>query len=129
MSFENPGSYDEARKRIRENKELESQVIEKKREDFEKGKERIRSRKKLDIFELHRRIETGHSLSILRSEIQEALKDGQISIDTYTNTLNLLHESAEKKKKILPQAEYVLSQGSFPGASLPSTQYFENQKL
>lgn len=45
MSHENPGAYDEARKRIREKKEMEVSVIEVKKEDFEKGKEKLRKRK------------------------------------------------------------------------------------
>jgi hypothetical protein len=58
MSLENPGAYDEARKRIRENTERETVIKETTTEDFEKDKQRLRKKKTLDVFELKRRIET-----------------------------------------------------------------------
>ncbi len=70
MSIENPGAYQEAKNRMREKQEQEYNVIEKKREDFEVGKEKIRKTKKLDVFELKRKIETGQSLHLLKSDIQ-----------------------------------------------------------
>jgi hypothetical protein len=84
-------------------------VIEKKKEDFEKGKEKIHSKKKLDVFELKRRIETGHSLHTLKSDIEEALRSGQISIDTYTNTIDLIekktHEFPFERLQIDPKLD------------------------
>jgi hypothetical protein len=58
MSHENPGAYREAQNRIRDVADREKVIIEERTESFEKGKEKIRKGKKLDIFELRRRIET-----------------------------------------------------------------------
>ena len=85
--------YNEARKRIREKVDRETIVIEEKKEDFEKTKEKIYSKKKLDVFELKRRIETGNSLGILKSDIRTALENGDISIDTYRNALKKIENT------------------------------------
>ena len=128
MSWENPGAYDEARKRIRENKESETVVIKKKKEDFEKSKEKIHSKKKLDVFELRRRIETGHSLNTLKSDIQEALRSGQISRESYDDTLAML-EKKDTTKIIPREPEYQIDDTIIPLAQAPLTTYFERQKL
>lgn len=67
-------------------------MIEEKKEHFEKTKERIRKKKTLDVFELKRHIETGHSLEDLKESIKQALKEGSISIDTYQKTLDALNQ-------------------------------------
>ncbi len=132
MPWENPGAYDEARKRIRETKERETIIIEEKKESFEKWKEKIRSRKKLDVFELKRRIETGQSLELLKSDVKDALDHGDISIDTYKNALERIesidgkHER-EKRVKVIP--DKVFDPKSYPLSGLPMTEYFESQKL
>lgn len=132
MPWENPGAYDEARKRIRENKERETVIIEEKKESFEKGKEKIRSRKKLDVFELKRRIETGQSLELLKSDVKDALDHGEISIDTYKNALERIesidskHEK-EKRVKVIP--DKIFDPNDYPLSGLPITQYFESKKL
>ncbi len=72
--------------------EQETIIKEQVTENFEKTKERVRSGKKLDVFELKRRIETGQSLSLLKGDIQSALENGHISIDTYTNALKVIDE-------------------------------------
>jgi len=74
MSHENPGAYREAQNKINDLKEREKIILEVRTESFEKGKEKIRSKKKLDIFELRRRFETGRSLDLLKDEMQEALR-------------------------------------------------------
>jgi hypothetical protein len=75
MSLENPGAYDEARKRIREKKENDENTLEKKKEGFETEKSMLRKKKHLDVFELKRRIETGQSLESLKTDILDALKE------------------------------------------------------
>lgn len=129
MPWENPGAYDEARKRIRESKESETVVIEKKKEDFEKSKEKLYSKKKLDIFELRRRIETGQSLNTLKSDIKEALSTGQISIESYSDVIGMLDREQKKSEEPHPEPEYVIDMDGIPLAQSPLTQYFERQKL
>lgn len=128
MPWENPGAYDEARKRIRENKERETIVIEERKESFEKGKEKIRSKKKLDVHELQRRIETGRSLDSLKSEIKEALRTGDISIDTYSDVLEHIEDKEHEKRTVI-KPEYIFDPQEFPLANHPVTQFFERQKL
>lgn len=96
MPFENPGAYDEARKRIREKSEKEQIIVENTIENFEKSKERITKKKSLDVFELKRRIETGKSLDSLKTEIEDALKEGNISFETYTKTLRDLRKKTSQ---------------------------------
>ena len=129
MPWENPWAYDEGRKRIRESKDRETIVIEEKKEDFEKTKEKIRSRKKLDVFALKNKLETGNSLSSLKSDIKEALDRGDISVETYQNVITELDK--EKKNILIPHAipEYTLDPKIFPFADHPFTKYFESQKL
>jgi hypothetical protein len=129
MPWENPWAFDEARKRIRESKESEVVVIEKRKEDFEKGKEKIYSKKKLDVFELRRRIETGQSLNMLKSDIRAALENGQISIDTYDDALRMLDkdEQGSLHENIVP--EYTLPPWAFPLSDTKLAQYFDNQKF
>ena len=102
-------------------------VIEEKKEHFEKTKEKIYSRKKLDVFELRRRIETGKSLGLLKSDIQSALESGQISIDTYHDALEAMDHGS--KNRITIEPEYTLDPTGIPFAHHPLTAYFENQKL
>ena len=129
MPWENPWAYDEARKRIRESRDRETIVIEEKKEDFEKGKEKIRSRKKLDVFALKSKLETGHSLNTLKSDIKEALDRWDISIETYKNVLTELDKNKEKIPKPLPKPEFILDPRAFPLSDHPLTKYFESQKL
>ena len=126
MSMENPGAYQEAKNRMREKQEQEYNVIEKKREDFEVGKERVRKTKKLDVFELKRKIETGQSLNLLKSDIRGALDRGEISVDTYHEALSSI-DSVEKNLEI-PE-EIRIDPSKLPLAGLPLTQFFEQRKL
>jgi len=93
---ENPGAYNEARNRIREQKEKEKVIVESVQEHFEKSKEKLTKKKWLDIFELKRKIETGHSLESLKADIGEALKEGDISIETYNKALSDIQERVEQ---------------------------------
>lgn len=129
MPWENPWAFDEGRKRIRESKESEAVVIEKKKEDFEKWKEKIHSKKKLDIFELRRRIETGQSLNSLKGDIQNALESGQISMDTYDDALKMLDtkEADSYYDHITP--EYTLPLWSFPLSDSKLSLYFDQQRI
>lgn len=126
MSIENPGAYQEAKNRMREKQEQEYNVIEKKREDFELGKEKIRKTKKLDVFELKRKIETGQSLHLLKSDIQWALDRGEISVDTYHEVLSSI--DSVKEVSSLPE-ELRIDPSKLPLAGLPLTQFFEHRKL
>ncbi len=132
MPWENPGAYDEARKRIRENSERETIIIEEKKENFEKWKEKIRSSKKLDVFGLKRRIETGQSLELLKGDVKEALDRGEISLDTYKNALERIEDldaAKEKEKRIAIVPDYTFDPKVYPLSNLPITQYFESQKF
>ncbi len=128
MPNENPGAYNEARNRINENKEREKIIIEEKKENFEKTKERIKSRKKLDVFELKRRFETGNSLSVLKSDIKEAFDRGDISIETYANVITELDRDKEKIKT-LATADFVLDPKAFPFSDTALSVFFDKQRL
>lgn len=73
--IENPGAYNEARNRLREEKEREKRQLESITERFEKEKQLTRTQKKFDIFELRQKIETGNSLNSLRRDIDRAFKE------------------------------------------------------
>lgn len=97
---ENPGAYNEARNRIREKKEQEKVVAEAVVEHFEKSKEKLTKKQWLDIFELKRKIETGHSLESLKSDIRDALQEGDISIETYNQALSDITERDVRENKL-----------------------------
>ncbi len=126
MSHENPGAYDEARKRIREKKEMEVSVIEVKKEDFEKGKEKLRKRKWLDAFELKRHIETGKSLSGLKNDIENALKEWSISFETYEKTIRALTEKWDESDDTPGSIEFDTTKLPFSANAL--AQYLEDKK-
>ncbi len=126
MSIENPGAFQEAKNRMREKQEQEYTVIEKKREDFEMGKEKVRKTKKLDVFELKRKIETGQSLNSLKSDILEALDRGEISADMYHEALR----SIETGEGVLGEIDaYQIDPSKLPLGQMELTRYFEKQKL
>lgn len=110
---ENPWAYNEARNRIREEKEREKVVIEKQTETFEKSKETIKKGRKLDVFSLKNRIETGHSLSVLKSELRDAFQEGIISRDALDSMIDVL-ENSEKSRE-----DSSLNMSQFP--------FFQNQ--
>lgn len=128
MSKENPWAYNEARNRINENKEREKNLLEEKTENFEKTKERIKSRKKLDVFELKRKFETGNSLGALKSEIKEALDRGDISIETYANVITELDKD-KVQSSVLTTPDFILDPKAFPLSSTALSLYFDKQKL
>jgi hypothetical protein len=125
---ENPWAYNEARNRIRDKQENEKEIIAEKIVDFEKSKERLRKWKKLDVFELKRRIETGKSLGSLKTDIEAALKEWSISFETYQKTLRSL-EQWEKPTVSLEQSDYELDLSKLPFQNTELAQYFENQKF
>ena len=96
---ENPWAYNEARNRLREEKERERKMLENLVERFEKEKTHMRAEKKFDIFELKSRIETHRSLNTLRSDIDKALREGIISremFDTLKNKIEFIEHLPEK---------------------------------
>lgn len=97
---ENPGAYNEAHNRIREKKEQEKKIAEEVQEHFEKSKEKLKSKKWLDIFELKRKIETGHSLESLKADIKDALKEWDISIEVYNKALSDIQDRVDLEKKL-----------------------------
>lgn len=97
---ENPGAYNEARNRIREKKEQEKVVAEAVVEHFEKSKEKLTKKQWLDIFELKRKIETGHSLESLKSDIRDALNEWNISIETYNQALSDIEKKDGSEKRL-----------------------------
>lgn len=113
MSHENPGAYREAQNTLNDLKEREKKVLEERTESFEKGKEKIRRKKKLDIFELKRRIETGNSLDMLKTEMKEALDAGEISIDTYTKSLAQIEKRAQNDVPDILRDRVPLSKNQF----------------
>lgn len=121
---ENPGVYHEARNRIREQKEKEQILVNTVEEHFEKNKEKIRSRKKLDVFELKRRIETGHSLEGLKSDIREAFREGDISAETFERVFSDI-ERKERASEELPQIDI----RDIPFSQNTLAQWLENQPL
>ena len=121
---ENPGAYNEARNRIREQKEKEKVIAESVVEHFEKSKEKLHKKKWLDIYELKRKIETGHSLDSLKSDIREALKDGDISIETYNQALSDISERDDREKK-LPE----INPDTLPFSQNEFAQWLEKQPL
>jgi hypothetical protein len=125
---ENPWAYNEARNRIREKQEQEKVIIEKKKDEFEIGKERVYKKKKLDVFELKRKIETWHSLATLRDDIRQALDEGSITIDTYNKTLDAMkrNESAEDIGDI---SEYIIDPNTLPLSQNALAQYLEKKRL
>mgnify|MGYP006915289807 CR=1 FL=1 len=132
MSTENPGAYNEARNRIREKQEEERAIVEKKKEDFEVGKERVYRKKKLDVFELKHHIETGRSLESLKNDVRSALDQWQISVDAYRKAIHTLDAEQEKmdhekKQRAIP--EFIFDPSIFPFQKTYLAQYFEEQPL
>lgn len=121
---ENPGAYNEARNRIREQKEKEKVIVEAVQENFEKSKEKVTKRKTLDIFELKHRIETGHSLDSLKIDIQEAFREGDISAETYEQALSDISQQKESRES-LPS----IDPDSLPFAQNKLAKWLESQPL
>lgn len=121
---ENPGAYNEAQNRIREQKEKEKVVVEAVQEHFEKSKEKLRSKKSLDIFELKRKIETWHSLESLKADIREAFDAGNISVDTYRQALLDIDEKNEREQG-LPD----IDPNTLPFSQNELAQWLERQPL
>ncbi len=91
---ENPWAYSEARNRIREQQDkekLKKEVLE----DFVEKQEKLYIRNHFDVHELQRRIETGRSLTTLRSDIDAALKEGIISREAF----DLMQDSIDSQVK------------------------------
>lgn len=120
---ENPGAYSEARDRIREKKERETVVLEVRTEEFEKTKEKMRKRKWLDVHGLRQKIETGHSLDSLKSDIKAALREGAISRDTYDSVI----ASLDNQDTMIDA--WMIDPDRLPFSQNPLAKYLENQPL
>ncbi len=111
---------------MREKQEDEKAIVLEKQENFEKGKEKVRKKKTLDVFELKHRIETGRSLSSLKGDIENALHEGTISFEIYQKTLRSI-EGGEKEETGEISHEIDLTKIPFSGNAL--AQYLENKKI
>lgn len=114
---ENPGVYNEARNRLREEKERERRALENIQEKFEKERYITHAEKKFDIFELKNRIETGRSLSVLQNDIQNALREGKISRETFDSLQEKIVVISENKEK--NNSEKTREDGLFAAEELP----------
>lgn len=134
MMNENPGVYNEARNRLKEQKELEKRQLDNITDKFEKEKEFTRTQKKFDIFELRHKIEVGNSLNSLRRDIDKALKEGLISreaFDTLEKRIDVVAKDPEKfpgkiRSKNISDEEF---SKNLPLGHLELTQFFENKKI
>lgn len=97
MPNENPWAYNEANNRIREKQENEKVIVEKKKEEFEVSKERLRKKKWLDVHALKRKIETNQSLDSLKDSIKQAFKEGMISKDAFEKTMDALDQDKSRQ--------------------------------
>jgi signal recognition particle GTPase len=120
---ENAGAYQESRNRIREKEEREKRAHEEERADFEVSKEKLRKRKHLDVFALKNRIETGHSLELLKQDLSEALQEGLISLETYEKSMEDVRDSERKERKMDESLR------ALPLAQAKLTQFFEKAPL
>jgi hypothetical protein len=94
-----------------------------KTEEFEKTKEKMRKRKWLDVHGLRQKIETGHSLDSLKSDIRAALSEGTITRDTYESVIaSLDHQDATIDIWMIDPDRLPFSQNRF-------AKYLENQPL
>jgi hypothetical protein len=75
-------------------------LVESQKEEFEKTKNILRKKKGLDVHELRRRIETGNSLDLLKSEIKNALTEGTISRDTYDRVIASIDNETNNEVEI-----------------------------
>lgn len=130
---ENPGAYQEARNRLREQKEKEQSLKENIIEKFEKEKALHRTQKKFDIFELRHRIETGNSLNTLQSDIQEALRRGLISRETFDSLekkIDVIIQHPEKLREMKKTSENnSVSDQDVPLGNTELAKFFENKKI
>lgn len=96
--IENPGAYNESRNRLREEKEREKKMLENLTERFEKEKNLIKIEKKFDVFRLRHSLETLHSLSELKEEMRQALKEGVISRESFDHLQEQIQISEKTEK-------------------------------
>ena len=123
---ENPGAYQESKNRIRESENKEKRIQEEKREYFEVSKERLHKSKKFDVFGLKNRIETGHSLALLKEDLKQALAEGNISLETYTDMLKWVEN---KEKHAENNAVQEIDFSEFPLFQNRFAQFLEKQPL
>lgn len=103
MSRENPGAYYESRNRLQEKEKTTREQREAVEEFFAKKRTLSKIENRFDIFELRRKIETGHSLESLRNEIGQALKEERISqedFDSLKQSIDTLLYNKEQKEHI-----------------------------
>ena len=129
---ENPWAYNEARNRLREEKERERKVLENLVELFEKKKTHMRTEKKFDIFELKSRIETHRSLNTLRSDIDKALREGIISremFDTLKNKIEFIEHLPEKNILTKQSEKVFFDDEDLPFGKTNIAKFLEKKKI
>lgn len=124
---ENPWAYDEARNRIREKQEQEKVTVERKKAEYEIGREKVFTRKKLDVWDLRRKIETGHSLSLLKDEVRQALDEGSISLDTYNTVIEAMRASESMNPENI--RDFLIDPNTLPLSQNRLAQYLEQKKI
>lgn len=129
MPNENPGAYNEARNRIKEKQEKEKESFEiRRKEEFESKKEKLYSKKHLDVFSLRRSIETGKSLNSLKEDIKKALDNGDITLDTYRDVIDTIEQEDNINIPTLSPS-FVLDPRVFPFYESELSKFLDNQKL
>lgn len=132
---ENPGAYDEARKRINRTKEQQKNILLLLEEDFKKSKEKLRKHRKRDVFQLKNKVATSNSLDSLKADIGQALKEWIISRDTYNQVIASIEETSyqainnidENKENPLHKTKIGIKKIPFSHNAI--AQYFEKQPL
>lgn len=128
---ENPWAYREAQNRIREQQEKEKEKKEQLSEDFEKTRSKVSVEKQFDIFELKRRIETGRSLSVLRHDIDTALREWLISRKTFDKIEKALDVrlDPEKDRQLVEKRESGESDYVAPFSDGELAKFFEDKRI
>lgn len=124
---ENPGAYQEAQNRLREQKEREERLKEHIFENFEKQKEILRTTSRFSMRELQRRIETMQSVETLSKDIENALKSGEISKDIFEKMRVKVenHEKIQEKKDV----NDFFDEENLPFSDTDLAKFFENQRI
>lgn len=130
MSREKAGAYHEAQKRIQENiKDEEKKRLDDIQEHFEKTKDTLHTKNKFDIFSLRHRITIGQSLSSLRSELQQALSQGEISQEQYSESMQTLEIQNEEREKQAQKENALFTPEEIPFGKSKIAQKLENQVI
>ncbi len=91
------------------------------------GKEKVYKKKKLDVFELKRKIETGQSLLSLKDDIRQALDQGDISFETYRKALDTIQNTETKEAPL--DSLFFIDPSTLPLSQNQLAQYLEGKRL